>query len=182
MNVSDHENPFLHLIRDNPYGLRVALLMALSRHPQLLSGNITEEDIKTAVGILARELGLKEEQQRPRNPLDTVAEFVEEECMVGRQYRVPTQDLYNHYLAWCVRNHKPPVNRSHFGRELRKLVPGLKRVRPWGDGKDRPVFYVGIGLKQDQGRLRRKNVNSEKVSGWRRLRVDTMPAARTEKA
>jgi len=155
--------------------------MAVSRLPPDVLATITDDMVSEAAASVAEKLG-RYGVSGDRGSLSTVGEFVREECVVGSRHRVAIRSLYDRYVAWCVRHHRVPLNRNYFGRELGKVVPGLNRSRPWGDGRERPVLYVGIGLKQDQGRLRRKNVNSEKVSGWRRLRVDTMPAARTEKA
>jgi len=149
MKAKFNTSPHSHDGAMSPDKLRLTIMMAVSRIPPDMLPSITEETLKEVAALLANELGWSDAPSLSRGPLDTVAEFVDEECVVGRGHRIPIKALYDRYVAWCARYHKAPVNRNHFGRELGKIVPGIKRSRPWGDGKDRPVVYVGIGLRKE---------------------------------
>lgn len=66
------------------------------------------------------------------------------ECRVGAEVGVAA--LYEAWRSWCEDNGHKPGSVQIFGRDLRSVVPTLRRARP-RDGDDRVPSYVGITLR-----------------------------------
>lgn len=83
-----------------------------------------------------------------------ITAFVREMCIVGPAYRVPADDLYEAWRAWCEANGREnPGTKQSFGRDLHAALPNLRVVRPREDGQQRR-WYEGIGLlRRDETRL-----------------------------
>ena len=73
--------------------------------------------------------------------------FVRDHCVRGPQHEVDCDVLYKAWRAWCEEQGRDrPGSAVTFGKNLRAVVPGVKRWRPREDG-DRPYRYLGIGLR-----------------------------------
>ena len=79
--------------------------------------------------------------------------FVEERCEVGRDKAVDRSVLFFAWSEWC-REHGREKHGTieQFGRDLRAVVPTIRRSQPRKDGDsskdgERENFYVGIGLR-----------------------------------
>ena len=82
-----------------------------------------------------------------------VRAFVEERCEVGRDKAVDRSVLFFAWSEWC-REHGREKHGTieQFGRDLRAVVPTIRRSQPRKDGDsskdgERENFYVGIGLR-----------------------------------
>jgi len=82
---------------------------------------------------------------RYRVTCNPVATFVKEQCYVGEGHTVPKRNIYQSYAEWCSENGHKTLNSANFGRELKRVVPGLQDARPRVDG-ERVTEYVGISL------------------------------------
>lgn len=71
-----------------------------------------------------------------------VGAFVRDQCEIGAGYRVPVQELYQSYVAWCADTGREAVAHAQgFGRDLRAVVNVVSKRND--DGR----FYAGIRLK-----------------------------------
>ncbi|MEI7836406.1 MAG: phage/plasmid primase, P4 family, partial [Planctomycetota bacterium] len=82
-----------------------------------------------------------------RGQCNTVQAFVEERCLVAANACVPTSAIYDAYVAWCKNSGHGKRSQSVFGRELRRLVPGLAIARPTVASGTRTNVYSGLALK-----------------------------------
>ena len=73
--------------------------------------------------------------------------FVLDMCELGSNHRVNTNKLFDAWREWCVSEGRDyPGDRAGFGRQLRAVVPKLKRTQTRVENK--PVrFYEGIKLR-----------------------------------
>jgi putative DNA primase/helicase len=77
-----------------------------------------------------------------------VSAFVGECCRRGPGMQTSAQRVYRAWRLWCADHGRTASSDQVFGRDLRAVVPGLKRVRVGGRG-DRTWFYEGLGLTSD---------------------------------
>lgn len=135
--------------------LGTRLLMAISCHPGLLelSQRVSDDTIEQALSLVLSEhpeILSQFARVDTVKPSLNVALFVRDECIVDKNLTIKVDDLYRAYVDWCARERYVPVNKAHFGREIRKLIPGLRLYKPWqgdkGPGEGRKQWYRGIGL------------------------------------
>ncbi len=86
------------------------------------------------------------EFKRYRVDCNPVAAFLAECCNVAEGLNIRKQSLYQTYKEWCDNNSYKALASSSFGRELNRVVPGLREVRPRVEG-ERVNEYVGIELR-----------------------------------
>lgn len=89
---------------------------------------------------------LKKELRKKGSPL---AEFLDENCILGPDEWVPKKHLYAAWKDWCTEGDISPGKDAQFGRDLFAVVPDLttKRKR---FGNERPNAYCGITLRNDE--------------------------------
>lgn len=58
------------------------------------------------------------EHRKDANPVEL---FIDDECLVGVQYRVAAAAIYDAYKGWSVQNGFRPHSRSNFKKEVRRL-------------------------------------------------------------
>jgi putative DNA primase/helicase len=61
---------------------------------------------------------------------------------------VPTQDLYRAYRKWCQDNGYRSLNSSNFGKEVKRVYPKARKVRP-RSSEDRKWCYSGIYVEPE---------------------------------
>lgn len=91
-------------------------------------------------------LSLKKELLKKGSP---VAEFLEENCVLGSDESVPKKDLFVMWKDWCAESDIQPGTDGQFGRDLFALVPDLTTERPRGNGQ-RISVYCGISLRNSE--------------------------------
>ncbi|AYF31476.1 NTP-binding protein [Micromonospora tulbaghiae] len=80
--------------------------------------------------------------------------FVREACETGPMYEIPVDDLWDAWKEWGQENGRDkPGTKQAFGRNLRAVVPGVRRFRP-RDGDSRQPTYVGIRLSSESEKTR----------------------------
>ncbi|MFV2102811.1 phage/plasmid primase, P4 family [Micromonospora sp. LOL_024] len=80
--------------------------------------------------------------------------FVREVCETGPMYEIPVDELWDAWKEWGQENGRDkPGTKQAFGRNLRAVVPGVRRFRP-RDGDSRQPTYVGIRLSQESEKAR----------------------------
>ncbi len=82
------------------------------------------------------------------------AAFVRDRCKRGIGAVVSVAALYEAWKSWCDDNGHKPGSAQTFGRDLRSVVPALRRSRP-RDGEARAPEYVGITLTPDHNAMDR---------------------------
>jgi putative DNA primase/helicase len=78
-----------------------------------------------------------------------IGAFVRERCEVGPGHSIAVEALYAEFRSWCStegRDRIPTI--KMFGRDLRAIVPGIRKTRP-RDGDARFYVYEGIGRKNN---------------------------------
>jgi putative DNA primase/helicase len=79
-----------------------------------------------------------------------VGAFVREVCVRGAGYEVSCRVLYMRWRAWELdHGKKNPTTEAVFGRDLRAVIPGLKRTRRTAESGSRHWVYEGIDLRGD---------------------------------
>jgi putative DNA primase/helicase len=81
-----------------------------------------------------------------------IGAFLREHCVLGPGLEVPCRGLFERWKKWCEEaGHQHHGSEQTFGRDLRSAVPGLDDRRPRQDGGSRQRWYVGVGLRAEQG-------------------------------
>lgn len=82
-----------------------------------------------------------------RDTVSPMSAFVRDVCIVGAEHEVGVNVLYGAWRAWCDdQGRDRPGSTATFGKNLRAVVPTVKRFRPRDDG-DREYRYAGIRLR-----------------------------------
>ena len=127
------------------------------------NADLTKELLSELPGILNWALdGLERLQERRRftepassrdattalqDLVSPVAAFVRERCTRGPTEEVAVEMLYTAWKNWAEDNGHRPGSTQSFGQQLRAVVPGLFKVRPWATGSsERPRHYRGLRL------------------------------------
>ena len=96
-----------------------------------------------------------------RDLASPVAAFVREKCVTTDvNASVDVNALYEAYKKWCEDSEQKKETKHVFGRDLRAVVPAVKKKRP-GDGPKRPHVYSGIRLRRDEDKDEAENEAAE---------------------
>lgn len=80
-----------------------------------------------------------------------IASFVRDACTVGPTVEVDVDQLFLAWRTWCAQEGiDRPGSKSHFGRDLKAAVQGIRIRQPRSEG-DRLRVYAGIGLRPGTG-------------------------------
>ncbi|MCP4612711.1 MAG: hypothetical protein GY845_28780 [Planctomycetes bacterium] len=60
----------------------------------------------------------------------------------------PSKDLYKAYQEWCLDNGHHRLNSSNFGKEVKRVYPKSRKVRP-RSSKDRKWYYSGLEAESE---------------------------------
>ena len=82
-----------------------------------------------------------------RDEMDTVARFLDEQCVVTAEGRVRAKDLYSSYRAWSEECGERPMTQKVFGQQLTEHRFSRKRGKHGYD-------YLGVTLQQHAGGVR----------------------------
>jgi putative DNA primase/helicase len=88
-----------------------------------------------------------------RDLASPVAAFVRQQCELGPKLGIKCDDLYGAYKTWAEAHGHRVMTSETFGRDLRAVVPGLRKTRPRdkeGPDKGKPFWrYTGIDIRID---------------------------------
>ena len=73
--------------------------------------------------------------------------FIEEWCEIGKEYRIHTKKLYQHYLDYCELNIVRPISQSLFSQKINS-VKGVVNSRFRLKGGESLRGFTGITLKK----------------------------------
>src|SRR5215207_10016857 len=82
-----------------------------------------------------------------RNEMDTLAAFLDEECVIAASCKVLAERLYQTYAMWCDDAGEKPETQKVFGMRLRERGFTSDKIKR-GPHKDRKGWF-GIGLRAD---------------------------------
>lgn len=85
--------------------------------------------------------GLLEEYRRDADPAR--AFLLENYLYSPNAYGVECNTLYGEYKTWCESNGCYALSNRQFGKQVRRVFPGVDRERP-GSGDSRPWIYRGL--------------------------------------
>ncbi len=118
-----------------------------------------------------------------------VSAFVRDECVVGPEYEVTKDGLWDAWKRWSERNGRSrPGTKATFGRDLMAAYPTIRTARPRNDG-DRVYMYQGIDLtpqfpqprttldRTDQFNSVQHGPRIDRLSSEKALRPDSMSEA-----
>jgi putative DNA primase/helicase len=97
------------------------------------------------------------------NPAGT---FLREECRFDISARTSVESAYLSYKEWARTNGHQPLNNAQFGKEVAKVYPGVKRVRP-NAARGRSLLDVsgacdgGWGGRLGRGRVSSRDCTKE---------------------
>lgn len=75
--------------------------------------------------------------------------YIRERCLVGPQYAVAVELIYQDFRGWCENNGRKTGTKQTFARDLRAAVPSLRIAQP-RDGETRTRWYEGIKLGEQK--------------------------------
>lgn len=78
-----------------------------------------------------------------REEEDELGPFISEACILGREYKAHTGELYKAYLAWCVANGTEALSQKGLASRLKDRAENLRSVKVSG----RLRQWLGIGLR-----------------------------------
>jgi len=99
-------------------------------------------------GRLTEPPSVREAKDKFRRATDTVAAFVREVCMVGKEHTIGRQELFNTYGYWCKKNELYVISQPRFNACLEQLVPDIQRAR-LGPKDSRVKSWRGIDVARD---------------------------------
>ena len=76
-----------------------------------------------------------------RNEMDLLNDFIQDCCIEGTDFNVPSKNLYQAYIKWCEGNGEFQLKQASFGRKLREKSFVSKQL-----GKKRTRSWVGLDL------------------------------------
>jgi putative DNA primase/helicase len=104
------------------------------------------------------ELGRFIEPQSSRDAVQDMADlasptghFVREACRQGIGLEILTSTLYRAWQRWCSDHGHRTTSESRFGRDLKAVIPGLKRAQR-GTGDQKRWVYKGLDLTDEYRR------------------------------
>jgi len=82
---------------------------------------------------------VREATNEYRNEMDILANWLEDNCLIGKEYSATAKVLYQDYQNWCNANGEKAISQRHFGLSLTER--GFERL------KDRNgMNYLGVGI------------------------------------
>jgi putative DNA primase/helicase len=72
---------------------------------------------------------------------DILADFIDECCIIDKRYRVSSEDIYDAFLTWYVRNFSKKMFPSHF-RFATWMSKKFDRI------KDGIPYYLGLSIAE----------------------------------
>lgn len=88
---------------------------------------------------LAEPLAVKEQRDGYRREMDPVELFIEECCIIDKESRVKSSELYQEYKTWAKMYNEYEMSHTKFGKEFSKK---FKKVKSSGE-----MFYEGVSLR-----------------------------------
>ena len=85
-----------------------------------------------------------------RDLASPVAAFVRQRCIIDKNRSIKVDDLYAAYKTWADTSGHRTVSKETFGRDLRAVVPGLRKSHARRGG-DQSWQYEGIDIDQNRG-------------------------------
>jgi putative DNA primase/helicase len=82
-----------------------------------------------------------------REEMDVLAEFMDEQCIIGTGQRVTLKDLYLAYAAWCDELNQRPQNYRLFNRQMKERNYKVRVLRV--NGKNSKC-WDGISLQDNK--------------------------------
>lgn len=89
-----------------------------------------------------------------RAEMDVLADFIEEYCRLGEEYRAAAADLYKAYTTWCADSGERPMSQHVLGAMLTER--GFDRRKY---GPTRRWHWFGVGLEAAESRVDNREVN-----------------------
>lgn len=133
--------PFFHQVSDddkNDY-LREKILNEL---PGVLNWALQGCLDWQRVGLQIPE-SVKKATAQLRDDMNSLRTFLKDRCLIARDKRVLSRELYDAYCKWCMEEGEEPLKQKTFIHTL-KLRIGCESTREPGTGRK---MLVGIGLK-----------------------------------
>jgi len=75
-----------------------------------------------------------------------ISKFIRDRCLIGQQFSVPIDELFGAWRKWCESEGASPGTKPTFGRDLRAVLPHIKKRRLQFDGEQKGC-YEGIKLR-----------------------------------
>jgi len=83
-----------------------------------------------------------------RREVNPARAFLLDNYTDGLEYEgLPSMEVYQAYVHWCENNGYHPMNNTNFGKELRRVMPLVKRNQK-RVGRRRMVVYEGLGVRE----------------------------------
>jgi P4 family phage/plasmid primase-like protien len=78
-----------------------------------------------------------------RSEMDTLADFLDDRCVIGEHFQVTSGEMYSAYSDWCTNNGETAASQRRLGIQLKE-----RGFRPSRDTSRR--FWKGIGLVKNE--------------------------------
>jgi len=76
-----------------------------------------------------------------------ITAFVKDYCQLGRDKKVPKNELFNAWREWCSDNGHVPGSSNTFAKHLYAAFPQIRQARPTADDGTRQRVFEGIGCE-----------------------------------
>jgi P4 family phage/plasmid primase-like protien len=92
-----------------------------------------------------------------RRDVNPARAFLQDNFVEGFEFEgIACKDAYSAYNQWCFDNGYRPLNHNNFGKEVRRTLPGVKRVQKGGSLRE--WIYQGLAVTEGS-ELRRQSVS-----------------------
>jgi P4 family phage/plasmid primase-like protien len=98
---------------------------------------------------------VQEATQGYKEEMDTLGNFIKENCVIVPSAKCVVSELYKKYTEWCEDNGEYVLSRTKFNRKIEER--GFKKERSTGGN----YYFFGIGLRRDDTYLNSYSPNSE---------------------
>ena len=86
--------------------------------------------------------------QQYRTDVNPARAFLQDNYVAGYQYEgLPCGEVYRAYVQWCLDNGYRPMNNTNFGKEVRRVVPGVRKVHRRHNGQQ-VWIYMAIAVRE----------------------------------
>jgi P4 family phage/plasmid primase-like protien len=100
-----------------------------------------------------------EQYRRDVNPART---FLLENYVEGLDFEgIPTQEVYDSYVAWCGENGYRAMNNTNFGKKVKRAFPAIKKVLRRSASR-RTTIYQSLAVQEGT------EVTAQSEVGWQR--------------
>ena len=94
--------------------------------------------------------------------MDTIAQFIQEDCVIEDTARIPSAELYQHYNNWCIQNGNHAKASRTFSRAIADR--GYKRVRIGTINGFEGIRQLSLGERRDLREVINEPIKEQRIN------------------